>query len=325
MRLVQEILSPNGAELTGYLPDESREMPNIRTRPAILIFPGGGYAMCSEREGEPVALAYLAQGFAAFVLRYTVSVREKSFPQAFEDAKAALRFLRENAAEYGIDPGKIAVAGFSAGGHLAACLGTMGEEKPNALILGYPVILAKWGHDFGREFPGADEAVSDKTPPTFVFSTQADKIVPIENSLEFCSALARSHVPFEQHIYLDGVHGSSLCTAAVSGGNPETVNPDMAAWLPMSVRFLQKLWGDFRVFEAAQESKVAAWIDRPVPELLENPTAAELLEKLVPGIKAGLVPGINLSLRRIAQYSEGMITEKALEETERQLQMIMSM
>ena len=108
MRLIKEILAPNQAELTGYLPDPSREMPNIDRRPAVLIFPGGGYAMCSDREAEPIAFSYLARGYAAFVLRYTTDARNNTYPAAMQDADAALRQLREQADHYGIDPDKIA-------------------------------------------------------------------------------------------------------------------------------------------------------------------------------------------------------------------------
>ena len=324
MRIIQEKLLSNQAGLTAYLPDSSQEMPNITARPAVLIFPGGGYAMCSDREAEPVALAYLAQGYAAFILRYTVDAKQNTFPAAFEDAKAALRQIRSHAKVYEVDPERIAVAGFSAGGHLAACLGTMSEEKPDALILGYPVILSKWGQDWGRELPGADEAVTENTPPTFLFSTQADQIVPIENSVAFCLALARAKVPFEQHIYLDGIHGSSLCTAAVSGGNKAAVNPEMAAWFPMSMRFLQKLWGDFPLFEGTGEENPGAWIDRPIPELLGNERARKIIDTLFPGFLEQMPPGLSMSLRRVAQFSKGAISEKKLEETERQLQLVMN-
>lgn len=255
MRIITHTIGGNDAALTCYLLDNGMEYPNIQTRPAILIFPGGGYAICSDREAEPIAMAYLAHGFHAFVLRYSVDTQENTFPAAFEEAKAALAFLRSHAQEYALDAQKIAAAGFSAGGHLAACLGTMGQEKPNALILGYPVILEQWGKDFGRALPGADSAVTDKTPPAFVFSTQADKIVPIENSLAFCMALAK--VPFEQHIYLRGVHGMSLGLAATSGGKVENVDSDMASWLHMSVRFLQNLWGILPCFRRKLPVKTA--------------------------------------------------------------------
>lgn len=325
MRIIHESIAANKAELIAYLPDNSREMPNIKARPAVLVFPGGGYAMCSEREGEPIALAYLAHGFSAFVLHYSADAKTNAFPKAFEDAKAALHNLRENAKEYGIDPDKIAVAGFSAGGHLAACLGTMAAEKPNALVLGYPVILSQWGKNFGRELPGADEAVTKETPPTFIFATQADRIVPIENSIAFCAALARVGVSFEQHIYLDGVHGASLCTAATSGGKAEAVNEEMAAWLPMSVCFLHKLWGDFALIAEGAVSNQGKLIDTPISQLLENEKAAKMIESVIPGIRDHLMPGLSLSLRRIAQFSEGTITEQKLNAIEEQLRMIMCM
>lgn len=324
MRIVTHAVGDGGASLTGYLLDGSQEYPNIQARPGVLVFPGGGYAFCSDREAEPIAMAYLAQGFHAFVLRYSVDAAKNTFSAALAEAEAALALLRGHAADYALDPQKIAAAGFSAGGHLAACLGAMAAEKPNALILGYPVILAQWGKDFGRALPGADAAVTPDTPPAFVFSTQADKIVPIENSLAFCTALAKAGVPFEEHIYLRGIHGVSLGIAATSGGKAENLDPDMAAWLPMSVRFLQNLWGDFSMFPPEASGADRPWIEHPVSELLQNPMAAAVLEGMIPGISQNILPGMNISLRRMAQFSQGQITEEMLRQAENQLAVVMN-
>lgn len=133
-------IGPNKAELTCYIHSESRELSNATKRPAVLVFPGGGYAACGDREAEPVALAYMAEGFNAFVLRYSVGPNA-TFDQAFADAECAVKTIRQNEAEWGIMPDRVSVAGFSAGGHLAAALGTMGIERPNAMVLGYPCIF----------------------------------------------------------------------------------------------------------------------------------------------------------------------------------------
>src|SRR3989304_3816830 len=140
MKTISFNLSHENVTLTSYLLDSSQEMPNTRLRPVVLVFPGGGYYACSDREAEPIALAFLAEGYQAFVLRYSIG-ENASFPRPLNDAEEALELIRVNADEWSVDPARIAVCGFSAGGHLAAALGTMGRVRPNALILAYPCIL----------------------------------------------------------------------------------------------------------------------------------------------------------------------------------------
>jgi len=244
MRVFTITLPPNHATLTAYILDDSDALTNAAVRPAMLVFPGGGYAMCSDREAEPVALAYLAEGLNAFVLRYSVG-KEATFDMALDDARSALSYVRGHAEELRIDPKKVGVIGFSAGGHLAASLGTVSPEKPDALLLGYAVTMAKAGPAMGKTIAAADESVSDETPPTFLFTTCDDPVVPVDNSLSFANHLARHGVYFELHVYLSGAHGLSLAKPLTSSGSPMLVSEDVAAWLPLSVRFLRHVWGDF--------------------------------------------------------------------------------
>lgn len=224
--------------LTSYLLDPSEEMKPFRTRPAVLIFPGGAYKFCSDREAEPIAMAFLAEGYHAFILRY--SLNENSvFPRPLQDAEQALRLIRENAESYGVDAQRIAVIGFSAGGHLAAALGTMGEVRPDAMILGYPCILESIGDILASPIPSLDREVDEKTPPCFLFATYGDSTVPVENSLEFASALNRQKVPFELHIFTNGDHGLSLAKPHTANGNPELINDRVGAWMPMCVSWLR--------------------------------------------------------------------------------------
>ena len=138
-------------KLYTYIIDHSPEMDYHKARPAVIICPGGGYAMTSDREAEPVALRFNSLGFQAFVLRY--SVMKVRFPGALLELAKAVATVRENAGEWDINPDKIVVCGFSAGGHLTASLGVFGtailskplgyagqEIKPNGIILSYPVI-----------------------------------------------------------------------------------------------------------------------------------------------------------------------------------------
>ncbi|MGM0922940.1 MAG: alpha/beta hydrolase [Bacillota bacterium] len=230
--------------MTAYLLDTSGEFHNITSRSAVLIFPGGGYYSTSDREAEPIAMAYLAEGFNAFVLRYSVG-KESNFSAALQDGEEAIALIRENAELWNTDKNKIAVVGFSAGGHLAAALGTMGNHRPNALILGYPCILNTLGNVLAFPVPSLEKEVDTLTPPTFLFSTFEDELVPIENTLSFMQALNERNIPFESHIFQKGKHGLSLGKPLSSSGLKSFVDNDFAQWLSLSVSWLHSVLGDF--------------------------------------------------------------------------------
>ncbi len=244
MRVFTEYFSDDKkVSLTGYLLDNSPEMPILDVRPAVLVIPGGAYAFCSDREAEPIAMLYAQEGFHTFVLRYSVGNKEDesyTFDKPFADAKRALRFIRENAKEFGIDSEKIAAIGFSAGGHLCSALGTLSEEKPNALILAYPCILEKISNILSCDVPSTNLAVTGDTPPCFIFAAADDTCVPPENPLAFASACAQNGVPFELHIYKQGGHGFSLANPAVYGGN--TDKRDWEQWTVQSRNWLRNLF-----------------------------------------------------------------------------------
>jgi len=244
MKTFTETLEPNGATLTGYVQEPSGELRNAQIRPVVLIFPGGSYEYCSDREAEPVALAYLAEGFNAFVLRYTVG-KDHPFAKAFQDAQAALAYVRSQATELFIDPHKVVTVGFSAGGHLAAALGTLADEKPDALVLGYPVTLEDHLHYLEPGIPGVDQAVTPSTPPTFIFATADDETVPVEDSLALALAMVQNKVPVETHIYVSGNHGLSLAKPLTANGASALAEPDVAQWFDANIRFLHRVIGDF--------------------------------------------------------------------------------
>ena len=253
---------PSGAVLTGYLRDETTEMPAYNTRPAVLIIPGGGYERCSTRETDPVAMQFLQAGYHAFTLLYTVSPTPLRW-QPLIDAAGAIMHLRRNAARLRVDPFKIAVCGFSAGGHLAgaaailwdaepvrSALGIRGEEaRPDAVILGYPVVTSgPLGHkgSFDR-LAGSDETlraalslethVQEDLPPFFLWQTVDDATVPVQNTLLLAQALTEHHVPYELHLFPHGVHGSSICTKDVN-----TPNPHAAAWVGLCTSWLAEIF-----------------------------------------------------------------------------------
>ena len=135
---------PNGAKLTGYLRDETNEMPAFNIRPAMLILPGGGYAFCSAREADPIAMQFLQAGYQTFVLEYTCAHTPEQAPlrwQPLIDAAGAILHLRRNAAKLRLDPFKIAVCGFSAGGHLAASTAILWDAAPVQKALGITCLL----------------------------------------------------------------------------------------------------------------------------------------------------------------------------------------
>jgi acetyl esterase/lipase len=225
------------ATLTCYIQDASADMPNTMIRPAVLIMPGGGYNGCSDREAEPVALAYMAQGFQAFVLRYTGGVGS-SFSQALADAERAMEIIARRAAEWGVDKDAVAAVGFSAGGHLAAALGVMGKSRPSALVLCYPCILESMNEKLAFSVPGLADQVGELTPPAFLFATSADEIVPIQNTLAFAAALSNAKIPFETHIFQEGRHGLSLAKPRTCSGESSFVNALAAQWFDMSAAWL---------------------------------------------------------------------------------------
>ena len=241
------------------------------TRKAILVLPGGGYGCCSEREGEPIGMAFMPHGFNAFVLNYSVA-RTKTFPGQLIEASLAMKHIRDNAEEYGIDPEQVFVTGFSAGGHLACSLGTLwhikeiydaidmpyGYNKPTGMILGYPVISGYPGNgSHGGSFKnlwGTDELtdemiektslelyVDEKTSPAFIMHTSNDACVPVSNSLVFCQALAKAGREFELHIFPDAPHGIALANKITMVGEPKFDNPDIAKWIEMAARWTEKL------------------------------------------------------------------------------------
>jgi acetyl esterase/lipase len=229
--------------LTYYSPRAS----NSRT--AVIVAPGGGYGnLAMNHEGRQVANWFNAQGVAAFVLKYRLGPRYRH-PIPLTDAQRAIRLVRTRAAEFNVNPDRIGIMGFSAGGHLASTAGTRfdagaasatdaidrASSRPDFLILAYPVIVSTPPFAHQGSFrnllgEGADAAhleevasqrhVTKDTPPTFLFHTNADTGVPPENSIEFYTALRKAGVAAELHIFERGPHGVGLGMS----------DPALAAW-----------------------------------------------------------------------------------------------
>lgn len=239
-------LTNENVTLTAYIPHFSNEMPHLEKRPAILVIPGGAYKFCSDREAEPVALAFMNKGYAAFVLRYSIGEGKAAFPRPLNDAEEALELIQRNADEWRIDASKIAAIGFSAGGHLCAALGTMGRIRPAACILGYPCILDSMSAILAEPVPSLEKEVDENTPATFIFASREDTCVPIENSIKYMAALNEYKIPFEVHIFEKGYHGFSTSDNVVYSKKEDyEYNKDTAIWTELCMTWLGKRF-DFR-------------------------------------------------------------------------------
>lgn len=234
-----------------------------RRRPAILVIPGGGYEHVSPREGEPIAMHFMTRGYAAFVLNYTVAPAVKAaFPMALREAAMAMRYIRENADAYEIDPDMVAATGFSAGGHLCGTLGMLYDcpevadigspelIRPSALGLNYPVIVS-WGATHEGSFinlTGGDQTLRERLslekcvrsdmPPVFLWHTRDDDCVPVRNSLLLACAMEEKGVRFAMHIYRSGWHGLGTADHMVYAS---WVTPgcswDVPGWLDVQMKF----------------------------------------------------------------------------------------
>ena len=182
--------------LTAYLQDVEKEFRNITKRPAVLIIPGGGYQFCSDREADPVAFAYLKAGYDAFVLRYSVGNQHK-WPEPLEDYEDAMEYIENHAEEWNVLADKIAVVGFSAGGHLAGAAATIAKHKPAAAVLGYAV-LNEVVDEIAQDAPRISEMVDYNTAPCFLFASRSDNVVPIKNTLDMLNALDKAGITFDR-------------------------------------------------------------------------------------------------------------------------------
>lgn len=233
----------------------------------MVVCPGGAYKLLmSSYEGEDIARWLNSFGVAAFVLKYRIAPRYHH-PAPLLDAKRAIRYVRFNAARYGIRPDRVGIIGFSAGGHLASTEITHFDggdansadpvdrvsSRPDFAVLAYPIVTfhEPWTHAesvhnlLGPEpDPGMldelsnDLHVTPETPPTFLFHTGQDVPVPPENSILFYQALRKAGVPVEMHIYVEGPHGVGLANG--HGRAPRV--PKLLSWPGLAEEWLESQW-----------------------------------------------------------------------------------
>ena len=261
-------LGDNGcnAYVDCYIPAPIEIVQN-KKYPCIVICPGGGYAFTSDREAEVIAMQYLAEGYRAFVVHY--SVAPHAFPQQLREVAGVMELIYQHAKEWKIDVTKVGIIGFSAGGHLAAQYSNrydcpevrevFPESKPvQASILSYGVLTAKpeythkktiynfvGGHtptDVTEKGCSCELTVTEKTPPTFLWHTAADASVPVECSLFYAQALSAHKVPFELHVYPYGQHGLSIANELVYAEPVDKKTARTQRWVEDSKTWL-KLMG----------------------------------------------------------------------------------
>ena len=267
----------NSIKLQTFIHDDSMGVHGCK-RPAIIVCAGGAYQFLADnREGEPVALKYFSEGYNAFMLDYSIGESAK-FPRPVVEVSRAIVYVRRNADILNVDANRIYVIGFSAGGHLAASIGTFwhedwakayddmeyGENKPTAVITSYPVITSEglyMHHETfcnvtGEKEPtieqfamySVEKHISEKTVPTFIWHTVEDTSVPVENALLYAMELNRKKVPYELHIYPKGNHGLALANKETWYGNPVLDDPHVATWFRDSIEFLE-------IFKGEEEAK----------------------------------------------------------------------
>ena len=262
-----KIKKPQGGKgiLHAYILDESVEINENRKNPAMLVIAGGGYSFVSRREAEPVCMKYLSRGFHAFWIDY--SVAPIRYPYELAEAVMAMNYIRENAEELHVDKDMTAAVGFSAGGHLCAMLGSYKGDKavtdvfkptvnvrPDAIILGYPVITATGrthadsfdnliGDAFEHDKLSIENLVGAHSAPAFIWATCNDNVVPVRNSLIVASAYEKAGVPFSLHIFGKGVHGLSVADGTVFGDDrwiQYGVTKNIDEWVNLSVDWLKE-------------------------------------------------------------------------------------
>lgn len=237
-------------------------------RKALLVIPGGGYGVvCSDREGEPIAMAFMPYGYNAFVLHYSVK-RKRPYPAQLREVAMSIKHIKDNAEDYGIIPDELFAVGFSAGGHLAASAGVFwkrpevtegldmpyGYNKPTGVMPIYPVVSPE-GH-FGTfknllcsdtpdreslDYVSVDKHVDSDSSPAFMMHTVDDRVVDVRNTLALARAYTDAGVSYELHVYPSAPHGVALGNAVTDIGNKGYNDPMIAEWVKLAAYWADKI------------------------------------------------------------------------------------
>ena len=256
-----------------FLPEVYEEIGVNKVFPCVVLCPGGAYVFRSQREDEPTVLRFLGAGIAVVKVEYSCGPEGGHFPTQLLQVCAAIAMVRRNAEKWHIDSSKIAVMGYSAGGHLAGTVGTLwnsplvretlqipsGEDRPDGMILGYPVITSgaythedsikfllgedRYQDEKESEMVSVEKLVNRDTPKAFLWHTFEDDLVPVENTLKMADALRKEGVLFEMHIYPHGPHGLAICDETTVDVK-ENLNPYAAyvsSWVEHCIRWIREV------------------------------------------------------------------------------------
>ena len=261
MRVIRENYTADGrVHLQGYLQEADILFRGQKERAAVLVCPGGAYQYCAAREMDPIALAFAAKGYHAFILTYSVGEYAKGF-KPLEEVDWAIRTIREHAGEWKVIPNQIVIAGFSAGGHLALAGGLRAENRADVMILGYPAADTGllYGPDaaedplvrslIGKAQVTAGELeelnmvgrITRNAPPMFVFNTFHDEQLAREHCLELVSRYSELDIPCEYHLFQEGPHGLALADEVTADGKPQMEQPQAALWFRMAADWLKQV------------------------------------------------------------------------------------
>ena len=266
MKISRIFLDKNNEDI--YLDAYSVPKKSEEKRHALIIIPGGGYScVCRDREGDPIALEFISYGFTPFVLNYYTGKKEP-FPIQHIQAARAIKHVKDNADEYGINPDEVFVIGFSAGAHLAGCSAILhshpalyasidmesGYTKPRGAMLIYPVVsteyhMASFQNLLCSKEPSKEalhevsleKHVDTDSAPVFIMHTSNDGIVDVRNSLCLADAYTRAGLQYEMHIYPDAPHGIALANSVTSCGNEKWDNERIAEWVRISAEWAKEI------------------------------------------------------------------------------------
>ena len=244
----------------------TEDYAHTEPRDCMLILPGGGYGFCALHEDEPVAKAFMYRGLNCFTLYYTVG-EKASLSVSLKDVSLAIAHIKRNAEKYNINPDRIFVCGFSAGGHLAASIATLwhrdiasfdgmeyGENRPAGVVISYGACtLGEYSHVLSRNFVfgkdkltdeeialySPDKNVDERTAPAFIWHTANDEVVHVGNALTMAGALIEKKIPAELHIYPFGPHGLSVCLDGVGFGHESKNHLHVSNWVRDCCEFLK--------------------------------------------------------------------------------------
>ena len=266
MKLFRVPVGRKEAYFDAYIQEKNPSLLYSDKRPLMIMVPGGGYHILSFKEGETAGLGWSYRGYQVLVLQYTVA-EAGCYPEPLIELAETVAWARAHAKEYWIDPDKIYINGFSAGGHLTASLGvywntpflreltglSSEQMRPNRLILGYAVItggekahrgsvLHLMGEDNEKtqaEF-SLETKVNKDVPPCYIWTTFNDDRVPVENSLLFAAALREHMIPFEMHVFSDGTHGMVFGLRHTQKFPDRGYFPYCAKWIDMAQDWLER-------------------------------------------------------------------------------------